>query len=162
MTPSTQCPTDSSELPEATGALIDYILTTFHDAHRRELPPLIELARKVEAVHAGHPQVPAGLADALEATRIDLEDHMLKEENVLFPFMRQGMSPLSAPIGRMRHEHADHEESLLRLQALAGGFEPPEDACDSWRTLYVGVRHLTGELRTHMRVENELLFPRFE
>lgn len=155
-------PNDAADLPEASGALIDYILATFHDAHRRELPPLIELARKVETVHADHPQVPAGLADALEATRLDLEDHMLKEENVLFPFMRQGLSPLSAPIGRMRHEHAEHEESLLRLHTLAGGFQPPEDACDSWRTLYSGVQHLTGELRTHMRVENELLFPRFE
>ena len=44
--------------------LIAHILERYHETHRRELPELIRLAEKVERVHASHPDVPAGLAEA--------------------------------------------------------------------------------------------------
>src|SRR3546814_5118126 len=66
--------------PEATAALIEHILSRYHEAHRRELPELIRLARKVEAVHAGHPEAPRGLADTLEELRPELEEQMQREE----------------------------------------------------------------------------------
>lgn len=55
-------------MPEATDALVDHILNLYHEVHRRELPELIRLARKVEAVHVGRAEAPRGLADALETT----------------------------------------------------------------------------------------------
>ena len=51
-----------SDVPAESGALIDYILSRYHEVHRRELPELIKLSRKVEAVHADHPRAPRGLA----------------------------------------------------------------------------------------------------
>ena len=47
-------------------ALIAYILERFHAQHRKQLPELIRLARRVEHVHGGNPDCPAGLADHLE------------------------------------------------------------------------------------------------
>ncbi len=52
--------------PQTTAALIDWIETRYHETHRRELPELIRLARRVEAVHKTHPAVPHGLAALLE------------------------------------------------------------------------------------------------
>ena len=72
------------------GDLIDYILAHFHARHRAELPDLVALARKVERVHHDVSEAPLGLGDALERIRDDLEWHMQKEEQVLFPAMRQG------------------------------------------------------------------------
>ena len=61
---------DADAVPEAASpsALIDHILARYHEVHRQQLPELIRMARRVEAVHRDHPQVPVGLADHLEAT----------------------------------------------------------------------------------------------
>ncbi len=70
--------------------MIDHILERFHAVHREQLPELIRMARRVEAVHRDSPHVPKGLADHLEAMEAELLDHMAKEETVLFPALRQG------------------------------------------------------------------------
>jgi regulator of cell morphogenesis and NO signaling len=150
------------DVPAASGALIDYIIARYHDTHRRDLPELIRLAHRVEAVHRGHPDVPAGLAAALETMEQTLGEHMHKEEKVLFPMMRAGGNAMIGfPIERMRAEHDEHGEHLRRLDELTHGGEPPADACPTWRALYAGTRTLTDELMEHIHLENNLLFPRF-
>lgn len=150
------------DLPEATDALIRHIVTRFHEVHRRELPELIALARRVERVHADSPEAPAGLAALLDEIETELEDHMAKEEQVLFPMMRGGGHPLIAtPIAVMRHEHDAHAIHLRTLEAITHGHEPPAAACTSWRALYAGTRKLAEDLVEHMHIENTILFPRF-
>ena len=66
-------------VPEAAtpAQLVDYIVTRFHDVHRQQLPELIRMARRVEAVHRENPHVPAGLGDLLEAMQTELFTHCL-------------------------------------------------------------------------------------
>jgi regulator of cell morphogenesis and NO signaling len=142
--------------------LIAHILERYHAVHLAELGDLIPLARKVEAVHAGHPAAPAGLADHLSFILDDLCGHQRKEEQVLFPMMLDGSHPMIAhPIARMIAEHQDVEEQLSALAKLTAGFSAPTDACGSWRALIEGCRKLNADLREHMRLENQDLFPRF-
>lgn len=148
--------------PEDSGSLIDHILVRYHETHRRELPELVSLARKVETVHAGNAHVPRGLADMLQAMIGELEVHMKKEELILFPAMRRGPNPrLADPIAQMRHDHDDHGEYLRRLEEITGGFNAPEGACRTWQALYTGVGKLTDDLMEHVHLENNVLFPRF-
>ena len=155
--------THASALPENTGALIDHILTRYHEVHRRQVPELIVLSRRVEQVHAGKPGVPAGLADMLQHALGELEVHMRKEELILFPAMRrQGAGQLDGPIAQMRHDHVDHGEVLERIAELTGDFTLPEGACATWRALYAGAAQLRDELIEHIHIENNILFPRFE
>lgn len=150
-------------LPAETGALIDHILTRYHEVHRRQVPELITLSRRVEQVHAGKPGVPTGLADMLQHALGELEVHMRKEELILFPAMRrQGSGPLDGPIAQMRHDHVDHGEVLERIAKLTGDFTPPDGACGTWRALYAGAAQLKDDLIEHIRLENNILFPRFE
>ncbi len=154
-----------SQLPDAgtPGELIDHILTRFHDVHRQQLPELIRMAHRVEAVHRGNPDVPAGLGDALEAMQQELLTHMHKEEAILFPMLRQGgNSFVSQPIGVMRHEHNDHGAALEHLASLTHDMTPPLGACNTWRALYAGLAQLRDDLIQHIHLENNVLFPPFE
>lgn len=155
--------TQSLALPEDTGALIDHILTRYHEVHRQQMPELITLSRRVEQVHAGKPGVPAGLADLLQQALGELEVHMRKEELILFPAMRrQGAGPFDGPISQMRHDHVDHGEVLERVAELTDDFTLPEGACGTWRALYAGAAQLRDDLIEHIHIENNILFPRFE
>jgi regulator of cell morphogenesis and NO signaling len=149
-------------VPQDTDELTRLIETRYHTAHRRELPELVRLARRVEAVHGDKPGVPHGLADLLERMEAELGAHMLKEEQVLFPMMRRGGHPMIGhPIAVMRAEHDDHGEQLRALEALTDGGKPPAGACNTWRALFAGTRKLADDLAEHMHLENNVLFPRF-
>ena len=115
-----------------TGALIAYILERFHGGHRCDLPGLIVLAREIESVHGNHSEAPKGLADFLDEVAESLEEHMQKEEQILFPMIRNGGHPMiSHPIAVMRMEHDDHASNLDNLLALTNGLKAPEGACGS-------------------------------
>ncbi len=154
-----------SEAPETTApaALIDHILERYHAVHRAQLPELIKMARRVEAVHRDNPQVPTGLADLLEAIEREMLEHMEKEEGVLFPILKAGGNPFVVhPIGMMRSEHISHGAQLDRLNALTQDATPPEGACNTWRALYTGIAQLNDDLINHIHLENNVLFPQFE
>jgi regulator of cell morphogenesis and NO signaling len=156
-------PTTEAAL-QSPNEMIDHILQRFHAVHREQLPELIRMARRVEAVHREHPRVPHGLADHLEAMEAELLDHMDKEEAVLFPALRQQGVPsgVRVPIQVMRDEHTGHGEQLERLMALTQDASPPAGACNTWRALYAGIAQLSDDLISHIHLENNLLFPQFE
>jgi regulator of cell morphogenesis and NO signaling len=149
-----------TEVPETSEQIIDYVLSRYHETHRRELPELIQLARRVERVHTGHPEAPAGLADFLTRMDTALGTHMQQEELILFPMIRARDPMAAVPISAMEVEHLDHGDALAALATLTHDMEPPEDACGSWRALYAGVRKLSDDLTNHIHIENNILFPR--
>lgn len=151
------------DAPQETLPLIDHILTRYHDTHRTEMEWLIPLAQKVETVHGDHEEAPDGLTEALLALRDELESHMTKEEQVLFPMMRAGGHPMIAhPIEAMRHEHDTATDLLRGIEHATHGLALPEGACRSWTALYTGLAKFSDDLVTHIHLENDVLFPRFE
>ncbi|MFN5164568.1 MAG: DUF6306 domain-containing protein, partial [Pseudomonadota bacterium] len=124
---------EASPLPTEPGALIEHILTRFHEVHRQQLPVLIQLAAKVEAVHADHAETPRGLTDLLTSMHCELLAHMEKEETILFPMLaRGGSSFVTHPICVMMSEHEEHAQRLAQLMALTHQATPPGDACRTW------------------------------
>ncbi|WP_354686114.1 iron-sulfur cluster repair protein YtfE [Cupriavidus necator] len=143
----------------APSALIAHILTRFHQRHREQLPELIRLARRVEQVHGDRPDCPLGLAGHLTAMLGELETHMQKEEQVLFPMLSRGMRAAAGrPIAVMRLEHDDHGQALQQLAALTNDITLPRAACNTWRALYLGLRTLREDLMEHIHLENNVLF----
>lgn len=143
-------------------ALVEHILTRYHDVHREQLPELIRLARKVEQVHGDRADCPHGLADHLTTMAQELESHMRKEEQVLFPLIVRGQGRMAGmPIGVMRMEHDDHGAELRTLAALTRDITPPRDACTTWRALYKGLATFREDLMEHIHTENNILFERF-
>jgi regulator of cell morphogenesis and NO signaling len=153
----------SSDVPQETGALIDYILARYHEMHRADLASLVPLAERVEHVHHDDPASPRGLARALSTLAQEMETHMAKEELILFPAMRAGGGPgIEHPIAVMRADHDDHADTIAMIRHLTNDLTPPDHACGSWRSLYGGTATLLDDLAAHISLENDVLFPRFE
>lgn len=150
------------EAPDETNELIPYILERYHEVHRQEFPEAIRMARRVEAVHRESPDCPQGLGDLLAIMAHELDEHQMKEEMMLFPAMLNNAPfDLHFPIQRMLMDHDDLGEQLETLGQLTTSFEPPPGACTTWRALYAACQKLDTDLREHMHLENNILFPRF-
>jgi regulator of cell morphogenesis and NO signaling len=147
-------------------ALVDHIVEHHHGYLREELPPLAALVDKVARAHGDtHPELAdvlttfAGIAD-------ELSEHMLKEEHVVFPAcvaLEEGEpvpGSVESPIAVMLHEHDEVAGSLTRLRALTSGYEPPVDACNSYRAMLDRLRTLELDTHRHVHEENNVLFPR--
>jgi regulator of cell morphogenesis and NO signaling len=149
--------------------LVDHLETSHHQFLKRELPRLSELAAKVSRVHGGkHPEL-VEAAQVLVEIRADLEPHLRKEEEVLFPMIRSLASATSRPtfpcgsIGNpitvMEHEHTAVGALLERLRQITGGYQAPEDTCASTRALMAGLAELEADTHLHIHKENNHLFP---
>jgi len=143
----------------STDELIEHILQRYHAVHREQLPELIRLAARVEQVHGDRPECPRGLAALLVQMAEELESHMVREEEILFPILREaGTAPALGPIAVMRAEHDGHGESLQHLEALTNDITLPRGACNTWRALYLGLATLRDDLMQHIHLENNILF----
>jgi regulator of cell morphogenesis and NO signaling len=150
--------------------LCDHIEQTHHTYLRSELPRLTELISKVVAAHGeAHPEL-STLKQVFAELRAELEPHMLKEEQVLFPAIRQleqadappafPFGTLANPIRMMEHEHDKAGAGLSQIRDITGGFEVPADACNTYRAMLDGLRELEADLHRHIHKENNILFPR--
>jgi regulator of cell morphogenesis and NO signaling len=70
-----------------------------------------------------------------------------------------GPVQLDGPIACMIHEHDDAGQALGRLHELTGGYQPPADACNTYRALFAGLADLEDDLHRHIHLENSVLFP---
>jgi regulator of cell morphogenesis and NO signaling len=141
--------------------LIRFIVSRYHEELRQELPQLIGLAARVEQRHGGKTSCPRGLHAHLEKMHASVLDHLVKEEQVLFPMIAAGQAARAlGPVRVMEEEHDDHGRSLQYVRLLTNNLTPPEDACPSWRALYARLAELESELFDHIHLENNVLFPR--
>jgi regulator of cell morphogenesis and NO signaling len=152
---------------EPLSALIDHIVTTYHDSLREELPRLQSLARKSSRVHGARAPQLLRLAAIVDDLSADLLTHMRKEELMLFPAIRaiaqgrdQAAIAISAPIAVMEHEHDRAGAMLSDLRDITSGYTAPAWACATVRALYDGLSELESTMHVHVHLENNVLFPR--
>jgi regulator of cell morphogenesis and NO signaling len=144
------------------GHLVDHILHAYHKPLWEELPRLDAMAAKVLEAHGDKDPVRLGaLRRVFAGLRAELEDHMLKEEQVLFPMVKQGQGFMAAgPVMVMEEEHESAGAALRRLRELANDYQVPAEACTTWRALWHGLAAFETALHEHIHLENNILFPR--
>jgi regulator of cell morphogenesis and NO signaling len=141
--------------------LVDHIVGFYHRRLRAELPELVALAAKVEGRHGEKASCPRGLHAHLEAVHGAVLEHLAKEEQVLFPMILGGRGRTAGgPISAMESEHDDHAASLRETRRLTADLVAPEEACTSWRALYLRLGAFEAELMDHIHLENNVLFRR--
>lgn len=156
----------SSSLTELT----DHIEQTHHRYLKQELPRLQALTSKVARVHGGKDDRLIQVESVFAAMKAEMEQHMMKEELVLFPYIRKidqdaanqnaQFGSVSNPIRCMESEHEDAGEALLELRRLTDDYTVPNGACASWLALLGGLAGLDQDLRIHIHKENSILFPK--
>lgn len=150
--------------------LCDHIERTHHAYLKEELPRLTELVAKVVEAHAeSHPEL-ATVQEVFASLRAELEPHMFKEEQVLFPAIRQleesaedtrfPFGTVQNPIRMMEQEHDDAGYALSRIHTLTRDYAVPEDACNTYRGMLARLRQLERDMHRHVHKENSVLFPR--
>ena len=148
-------------------ALVDHIVTDFHDQLRAELPRLEALAAKVTRVHSTRDAFVDRIADAVGDLAADLINQMRKEELVLFPTLRSlehadrhNASWIAAPLAVIEREHDRAGELLAELRRLTNNYTAPVWACATMTALYDSLEALEAETLVHLYLENQVLFPR--
>ena len=154
--------------------LVQHIVRIHHLCVRQELPRLAEMALKLAATRGDRAPELAKVAELIEKLRGEMYTHIQKEEQVLFPFISQmdqesivAYPPSHAcfrsvthPIFMMEQEHESADHIVAELIRLTNHFEPPSWACATHIALFSGLREFEADLKQHVHLENDVLFPR--
>jgi len=152
------------------GELADHIESTHHAYLREELPRLMKMTRRVAKVHGESDARLGELERVFAGFEDELYEHMMKEEQILFPAIRQmevsnalpqlPFGSIANPIRAMEAEHDNAGSALEQLSALTDGYTPPDWACNTYRALLDGLHELEQDMHQHVHSENNVLFPR--
>jgi regulator of cell morphogenesis and NO signaling len=150
--------------------VIDFIVGTHHAFTRAAIARITPLLAKVTSKHGERHTELITIGRAYAELASEMEPHMLREERVLFPYLRahaaSGTAPTPAfgtvrnPVQRLMAEHDQAAVLLEQIVAASGGFSPPADACTSFRAVYAALAELRLDLLKHVSLENNVLFPR--
>jgi regulator of cell morphogenesis and NO signaling len=154
--------------------LVDYIINNHHQYVRRMIPVITLHADKVASVHGkNHPET-LRIADLFLAVREELEGHMMKEERILFPQIKQMVmtqkensqffpppfGTIQNPIRMMEYEHTSAGDALYQIRELSNNYTHPDDACNTFKALYSELKEFEEDLHKHIHLENNILFPK--
>src|SRR5215813_2823425 len=154
--------------------LVNYIVANHHAYVRQMLPLMTAHARKIAEVHGGrHRELPR-VAQLVEEISAEMTSHMMKEEQILFPYIvrlataaAEGRPAPRAPFGsvdnpirimEMEHETAGH--AMLEIRELTDGFTPPADGCSTYAVCLQELEAFERDLHAHVHLENNILFPK--
>lgn len=156
------------------GFLAEYILNTHHKYVKQAIPVIYEYTQKVASVHGeNHPEA-VKIAEKFLIIADELNRHMRKEEEILFPYIKQlaeaknngmkiGPSPFGTvgnPINLMEQEHELVGELFHDISELSSNYTPPADACTTYKLSYAKLKEFEDDLHQHIHLENNILFPK--
>lgn len=154
--------------------LADYIIVTHHQYIKESLPFIIELANKVARVHGERHHELMEVASLFNTIGKNLSLHLMKEENAVFPFIKElveakksggrasafSLNDMNIPAQILEMEHEQISEDMGIIRTLTNQFNLPSDACTSYTILYKFLEEFESDLFTHVHLENNLLFPK--
>ncbi len=154
--------------------LVDYIEKKHHRYVLEKIPLLQAWLEKLCRVHGGrHPEL-FEIHEIFEASAADLSSHMQKEEMILFPMIRRMFRAkmeqqphknpphfsVKNPIAMMHQEHDTEGERFREIEKLTNNYNPPSDACTTYRVAFATLQEFETDLHKHIHLENNILFPK--
>lgn len=154
--------------------LTQHIRESHHAYLRTELPIIWELLREAASSTPSATEEIRRFALLFGQFRSSLENHLRKEDEVLFPFIerldralgegapppRHAFGPLALPIEVLEAEHALGDRLLDRMRPMWQRWAAGADAARWHEALTVRLQHLDADMQRHVHVEDAVLFPR--
>lgn len=150
--------------------LADHIERIHHAYLHNELPRLEKMVIKVAKVHGAREPRLNQIKDLFLALSAELTTHLFKEEQILFPMIRQleasntlpmfHCGTVGNPVRQMEFEHDNAGLILAELRKLTDDYTPPEWACNTYRALLAALLTFEQDMHQHIHKENNILFPR--
>lgn len=150
--------------------LISHIVETHHGETFRLLKEIDPLMVKVFRVHFSHDsELLMKVHSLFGKLKCELEEHLLKEENILFPLMskydkakdEKEKKEIEEDIRIIVNEHEAAGDILKELAEVTDDYKVPEWGCISFKLLYDYLHDLEKDLFIHIHKENNILFPRY-
>lgn len=149
--------------------LTRHIESAHHEKLWADLDRIDALSAKVVNAHGEKDARLGQLREVYLELAARMSEHMLKEETVLFPLIREidaagGPTPsrcgsVANPIRAMEADHEEAALAFLEMRQLTDDYAPPPWACRTYSALLKGLEDMESDLQVHIREESELLFP---
>jgi regulator of cell morphogenesis and NO signaling len=154
--------------------LVDYVINTHHNYCRKYLPEIKAYALKVASVHGGHHPELADIKDLVLEVYEELMEHMVEEEQVVFPVVKQivaaknagtkvqiaGGKSFAAMVLEMEDDHDGVGRAMEKIRELSSNYTVPADGCTSYSLLFKMLEEFESDLFIHIHLENNIMFPK--
>jgi regulator of cell morphogenesis and NO signaling len=158
--------------PTAT-ELVDHLETEHHELAWRAIAAISDRFDSLPKERYSEFERLAELRQACDTLFTELRSHMRKEEDELFPFIRNlemavlyaiSLSPVSfvtvaSPIRTSKREHAREMDLIQEIRRLSSNFAMIDDLPEDIVELLSDLNELEQDLLRHMHLENNVLFP---
>lgn len=150
--------------------LIDHIVSTHHLYLHQELPQISELTNKILRVHGANHSELAKVHKLFHMLKMELEQHLIKEEEILFPLIKgyeknpsaQSLEKIKNVTNEIEAEHEQAGDIIKELRKITNQFQYPDDACTSFKLAYQKLEEMESDLFQHIHLENNILHPRLQ
>ncbi len=154
---------------ESPSKLIEYVINTHHSYLNMELSKISELILKILNVHGKNHEELFRVHKLFNNLRTELEGHLVKEEELLFPLIIQyeeekdenTKAAALKLIEDLEAEHTGAGDILKELREITDHYNAPKDACATFEFAYKKLCELESDLFQHIHLENNILFNNF-
>jgi len=150
------------------GFLCDYIVNIHHKYILQTMPDLVQYTAKLASVHGSHHPELTEVAELFAQVSKELTQHLKKEEEVLFPaikdLMRTGsvgsVDVINSEIERLTDEHEFAGGAMDKINEITNHYKVPDDGCNTYRVGFHLLEEFENDLHIHVHLENNVLFPK--
>ncbi|MBA4602663.1 iron-sulfur cluster repair di-iron protein [Thermoactinomyces mirandus] len=148
--------------------LISHVVNTHHAYLNNELPVLSQFVTKILRVHGrNHPEL-TSLHRVFHQLKMDLEQHLVSEEEVVFPLILEyektgsvaALEKALQKIDELESEHDDAGDLLKEMRKITDRYTLPEGACRTYTLTFQKLEQLESDMFQHVHLENNIMFPR--
>ena len=141
-----------------------YIENTHHTYLKETLPVISDLLNLILKVHGKNHNELYDIHKNFGLLKTDLDQHLIKEETILFPLLREGTNKeeISRYVAEILQEHEVVGDALRKIRKASNKYTVPEDGCDTYRQAYKLLEELQNDLHQHVHLENNILLNQFD